>query len=318
MSFDVTAFLTEGEQAQETYREERQAERKELIERQDSGIMEFTGGPEQYAAYLDMQARNLRYSPGNTALIMQERPDAREVLSMDEWKKLGRTVRPEEREGGIRILRPAPYSGVRKTDRISEEGEYFGAGETYSGTGFRVHLVYDIAQTTGRPYTPPGLMGQSPEQRAALLHNLLQSCPVPRKPSGEIQSPAYYDAGTHTIYIRPDLDEAQFFAALATESVQATLHNHGQNWDYRHEDFELNAASIGYMLCKRYGIEAGHPAILSGVAETFADCPVEDRREALDANRDVAKNMAERLEWGLNRQTEKGQRAAPARRQGAR
>lgn len=318
MSFDVSAFLAEGKQEQETYREERQAERKELMDRQDTGIMEFTGDPEKYAAYLDMQARNLRYSPGNTALILQERPSAGEVLSMDEWKKLGRTVRPEERAGGIRILRPKEFSGVRKTDYISKEGEYFPAGEAYSGNGFKVQLVYDVAQTVGRPYASPGMMGQHPEQRAALLRNLRQGCPVPKEASERIQSPAYYDAGTRTIYIRPDLDEAQFFAALVAESVQATLHGNGQNWDYRHEDSELDAASIGYMLCKRYGIEAERPAILSTVAEAFTDCPVEDRREALDANRDLAKNMAERLEWGLNRQTEKGRQTTTPRRQGAR
>lgn len=154
MSFDVTEFLTATQQEQEAYRDERQAERKALIEQQDKGIMEYTNDPEQYAVYLDRQARNLRYSPGNTALIMQERPEADVVLSMKEWGKLGRTVQDAERAHGIRILRPKDYKGTRKTDRISEEGEYFEAGETYSGTGFQVQMVYDLTQTTGLAYTP--------------------------------------------------------------------------------------------------------------------------------------------------------------------
>ena len=131
MSFDVTEFLTATQQEQEAYRDERQAERKALIEQQDKGIMEYTNDPEQYAVYLDRQARNLRYSPGNMALIMQERPEADVVLSMKEWGKLGRTVQNAERANGIRILRPKDYKGTRKTDRKSEEGEYFEAGETY-------------------------------------------------------------------------------------------------------------------------------------------------------------------------------------------
>lgn len=318
MSFDVTEFLTATQQEQEAYRDERQAERKALIEQQDKGIMEYTNDPEQYAVYLDRQARNLRYSPGNTALIMQERPEADVVLSMKEWGKLGRTVQDAERAHGIRILRPKDYKGTRKTDRISEEGEYFEAGETYSGTGFQVQMVYDLTQTTGLAYTPPSLIGQDPEQRAVLLRNLQHGCPVPIKLSDTIPDAARYDPQTHTLYIRPDLDESQFFLAFAAESVQATLHNHGQNWDYRHEDFEADAASIGYMLCRRYGIAAERSEALSGVTGVFAACPVEDRREMLDANRDLARSMAERLEWGLNRQTEKGRRTAPTRRQGAR
>ena len=318
MSFDVSAFLAEGKQEQEAYREERQAERKALIEQQDKGILAFTSDPEQYAAYLDIQARNLRYSPGNTALIMQARPEAGVVLSAKEWGKLGRTVQDAEHAHGIRILRPKDYKGVRKTDHISDEGEYFEAGETYSGTGFGVQMVYDLTQTTGRPYTPPSLIGQNPEQQAVLLRNLQHGCPVPIKLSDTIPDAARYDPQTHTLYIRPDLSENQFFLALAAESVQATLHDHGQNWDYRHEDFETDAASIGYMLCRRYGLEAGRPEALSGVAEVFAACPVEDRREMLDANRDLTRNMAERLEWCLNRQAEKGRRTAPTRRQGAR
>ena len=39
MSFDVTEFLTATQQEQEAYRDERQAERKALIEQQDKGIM---------------------------------------------------------------------------------------------------------------------------------------------------------------------------------------------------------------------------------------------------------------------------------------
>ena len=42
MSFDVTEFLTATQQEQEAYRDERQAERKALIEQQDKGIMEYT------------------------------------------------------------------------------------------------------------------------------------------------------------------------------------------------------------------------------------------------------------------------------------
>ncbi|HJD24361.1 MAG TPA: hypothetical protein H9694_09530 [Firmicutes bacterium] len=318
MNFNVNSFLAQGEQAQETYREERRAERAALIEQQDAGIMEITGDPEKYVEYLDRQAKNLRYSPGNTVLIAKEAPDAEQVLSMAEWHKLGRNVRVGERQNGIRILKPVTYNGTRKTTHISEEGEYFPAGETYGGTGFKVHLVYDIAQTTGRAYIPPTEIGRNPEQQAALLRNLHQSCPVPVKASDELTVPAHYAPQDHTVYIRPDLDESQFFAALSGECVQAALHNHGQNRDYRYEDFTLDAASIQYMLCRRYGIETEPLEILADVGRAFAGYPVEDRRSILDANRELAKNMAERLEWGLNRQAEKTRRVTPTRRQGAR
>ena len=62
MSFDVTEFLTATQQEQEAYRDERQAERKALIEQQDKGIMEYTNDPEQYAVYLDRKSTRLNSS----------------------------------------------------------------------------------------------------------------------------------------------------------------------------------------------------------------------------------------------------------------
>ena len=61
MNFNVNSFLAQGEQQRATYRDERRAEEKELIERQDAGIFEITGNPEQYIQYLEMQARNIRF-----------------------------------------------------------------------------------------------------------------------------------------------------------------------------------------------------------------------------------------------------------------
>ena len=59
MNFNVNSFLAQGEQQRATYRDERRAEEKELIERQDAGIFEITGNPEQYIQYLEQKVARL-------------------------------------------------------------------------------------------------------------------------------------------------------------------------------------------------------------------------------------------------------------------
>ena len=318
MNFNVNSFLAQGEQQRATYRDERRAEEKELIERQDAGIFEITGNPEQYIQYLEMQARNIRYSPGNNVLIMQSNPQAGYVFSKAFWRKAGRNVSFEEERNAIRILRPKEYEGIRKDTFISEQGEYFAAGERYSGKSNQIHFVYDESQTVGTPYKAPTSIGENETEKAALFQNLYRMCSAPIKSAEDIPSPAVYDPQTFTIYIRPDLDESQFFAALSGECVQASLHNYGKNREYRYEDFTLDAASISYMLCKRYGIDAEPPGILSEVGHVYDGLPIEDRRFTLNANQELTENMTKRLEWGLNRQAEKTRRVTPTRRQGAR
>src|SRR5438105_2553727 len=78
-----------------------------------------------FRAYLDVQSRFHRYSWGNVALILAQRPDATRVAGYHAWLKLHRFVKKGER--GIKIVVP-----MRRKAKDGEEDEgarlFFGTG----------------------------------------------------------------------------------------------------------------------------------------------------------------------------------------------
>lgn len=101
-----------------------------------------------------MQARFHRYSFGNVALILSQRPDATRVAGYYTWIKLHRYVR--RGETGIRII--VPMRKKQHEDDPEEEARVF------FGTG----IVFDISQTEGEDLANievPELHGDSHEGR---------------------------------------------------------------------------------------------------------------------------------------------------------
>ena len=86
---------------------------KELVER---GVRELNealaaGKSDRLQQYLDVMARFPRYSFNNCILISLQFPDARMVQGFHAWKKLGRSVKKDEKGIGI-IAQTAELSGT--------------------------------------------------------------------------------------------------------------------------------------------------------------------------------------------------------------
>ena len=59
---------------------------------------------ESFRAYLDMQAHFHRYSPGNVALILAQRPDATRVAGYNAWLHMHRYAqKPTENDRVVRV-----------------------------------------------------------------------------------------------------------------------------------------------------------------------------------------------------------------------
>ena len=63
----------------------------------------------------------------------------------------------------------------------------------------------------------------------------------------------YVDASRYII------SDHETFAALATEIALSRMHGKGRIRDFNREDFQLDAESISYILCRRFGIERPLP-----------------------------------------------------------
>src|ERR1700676_5392781 len=83
-----------------------------------------TGKTARLTNYLAFSSRFHRYSRRNQQLIFEQCPQATRVASYATWNKEGFQVRKmQEGERGIRILRPIPPAGYRRSERIKQRAE---------------------------------------------------------------------------------------------------------------------------------------------------------------------------------------------------
>ena len=88
------------------------------------------------------------------------------------------------------------------------------------------------------------------------------------------------------------------FAALATEISYARLHDRGMNRDYDRSTFQMNAESIGFMVCRRFGVDCPLPDA-AGVQQFYSYYAPDERGKSLDFLRQTARNMGETVERSI-------------------
>ena len=136
-----------NEITKEEWRDEKEAERRQLADRQQAALAKALSSGDNLVKYLVGRGRlGSRYSSGNAALILDQNPKARIVKSLEEWGNIGRRI--GRGEHGIQI--------------IGRERGYW-----------RVLRVFELAQTYGsRPCKLPHLSAKEPEKLEALFHFL--------------------------------------------------------------------------------------------------------------------------------------------------
>ena len=106
---------------------------------------------------------------------------------------------------------------------------------------------------------------------------------------------------------------AEVFAALATEITYARDHDRGYNRDFSRDDLKLNAESIAFMVCQRFGVECPMP---DGKAapQYYAYYEPDDCGKELDGLRQTARNMGDTVERAITpRQQERGNNRSNSR-----
>lgn len=217
------------------WKEQQQAERDNTTAMQDAGVMEITTSPDAYARYLEMQGDNPAYSAGNIALVMFSDPEATVFGTRDRWKTLNRSVMDSEKNNGVKIFARSPM-----------------------GRGYTLADAYDIRQTQGRELSRISLKNDSKEMETALT-TVLNYAVVPVVIDKELPSPAFYDETNLELAINPDYPDNEAFAAIAAEVAHSRFHAKGANRSYDRGECDLDAQSISYILCRRYGIELMTP-----------------------------------------------------------
>ena len=249
-------IINEKNQSSELWQAQRQADRENTNAMQDAGVMQITSDPETYLRYLNCQADNPSYSAGNVALVMVQDQDATIFGTKDRWKSLMRSVSPTEEKNGVKIYTRSSF-----------------------GKGYVLTDVYDVRQTSGRDLKHTALQPDSKEMTEA-LKTLLNYCVVPLVSDESIPMPALYDPNQMKMAVNPKYNDAEAFAGIAIEIAHVRFHAKGYNQNYSREDYELDAQSVGYMICRRFGVPCEAPDV-SNLAAFYDGFEPQDRRQAL-------------------------------------
>ncbi|MCI9403665.1 MAG: hypothetical protein HFF04_08345 [Oscillospiraceae bacterium] len=263
-----------GKAARDTeWQAQQQAERDNVTSMQDFGVLSIISDPDFYLRYLAMQGDNPTYSAGNVAIALAGLPDGSTVFGTAErWQSLHRTVK--EGETGVKIFA-----------RDQRTKQYVLAD------------AYDVSQTKGQDIKQTIFEDGSKEMETALetLLNFSKAKPVTDK---ELDAPAYYDEDKKELAINPDYPDGEAFASIAAEVALTRFHDKGFNRNYSWARYELDAQSVAYILCRRFGIEPKTPN-MERLTERFEGMTPDECRSVLDGVQDMSKQIGRSIEKSL-------------------
>jgi len=200
---------------------------------------------DRYQAYLRAMSYFHGYSFNNTVLIFQQKPDATLVAGYRVWQtRFCRQVRRGEK--AIRIFAPMRISVQR---RDSDDSEQI--------LRYRAASVFDISQTAGKelPSSLVSMLSKDVPDYSILLRALIHSSPVPVFfSSSHSDTNGFFDPTAQRISIKNGLPQAQTIKTLIHEIAHAIMHGGEEKMDPRVR--EIEAESVAYTVCQRFGIDA--------------------------------------------------------------
>ena len=281
----VSEILKSKAEIKQQRTENNRAEREKLSNDRNDALMGVTQMPELYERFLVLQADNIGCSAGNVALSMLQLNDPTKIGTADYWHEQGRYVIDGEMQKGAKVFVPP---------RNSQQRGYF------------MGNYYDVSQTAGKPMREAQPLAEGSERMDAAFAALLDVCPVPYVQNDNLEQAARYNERECVIEINSSKTASEVFAALATEIVYARDHDRGRNRDYDRADLQLNAESVGFMVCRRFGVDCPLPDMEKAPAY-YGYYEPEDRGRELDNLRQAARNMGDAVERAITpRQQERG------------
>ena len=247
------------ESKEERWKQLLEEEMPDAVEKMTEKVSE---DPEAYQKYLKLQAKHPRCTAISLLWLMDQHPEEQEFHTLQEWNNRRRYIIAGS-EGT-----PLGWGMVRQEDGLTND---------------HIEWVFGSEQT----YVSKRLRQKSPEQRLdgerleAGVRTLLELSPVeviigPEGGAEEIR----YDISSQQILVPPGTDMEETFRGLAREILQAKVHQGMEG--YERETFQMDAESLSWMLCQRYGLPCPKPD-LNGLAEQNIPWSLEERFECLGA-----------------------------------
>ena len=266
--------------SKEEYAEKKKAEKERVYQMVDDTAMQIVSDPEKFRAFLDTQSRMDRYSAANALLIFNQLPEATQLKDFDDWGK--DNVKIVKGAKSISILEPVEYARQDGT----------------TGVSYNVKKMFDASQTNGRQ-TPAVSVNRDPK---ALITTMLDACPVEVEATNELPYPnmaAFYNNEKQTLYVKRNVGDSVAVAqCVAQELGHAQLSINSDTYSRR--DMGFQAVCIGYMLCKKYGVDTQNFAI-DRIPENLKEKEPKEIRAELSKTRNAMSEINSRISEELYR-----------------
>lgn len=256
--------------SKEEYVEKKKAEKDAIYKLIDDTAKQVVNDPTKFAAFLDTQSKFDRYSATNALLIYAQNPGATQLKDFNDWTK--DNVKIKKGAKSISILEPIEY--VRKD------------GST--GISYNIKKMFDVSQTNSNRQ-PSVTMDRNPKE---LITVMLDSSPVTVEASDELPYPniaTYYDNDDQKLYVKRNVgDSVMVCQSIASELAHAQISINSDS--YSRSDSAFPATCIGYMLCKKYGVDTKSFAI-DRIPDSLKNAEAKEVRKELSKMRNAMAEM---------------------------
>lgn len=265
----------------EEWGEIKRQERDQVYDLANKTALEIVSDPAKFQDYLDTQSKMNRYSAANGLLIYAQKPEATQLKSFGDWGQ--QNVRVKKGEKHLAILEPNEYTKADGT----------------TGVSYDVKKVFDVSQTNGKQNPAPSV-NRDPQKLVAIM---LDTAPVNIEASDEMPFPnmgAFYNNEKKTLFIKRDIgDSVALCQCVAQELGHAQLAIDSEA--YSRSDSGFNAVCVGYMLCKKFGVDVQN-FTLGEIPERLRDGDAKTIREELSKSRTAMDKVYGRVSDELFRQ----------------
>lgn len=241
------------------WKEKKQAEKDAVYKLIDDTATSIVQDGDKFRAFLDTQARLDRYSAANALLIYNQYPQATQLKDFGDWAE--EKVSINKGAKSISILEPVEYARNDGTTGIS----------------YNVKKVFDVSQTKGKQ-TPAPTANRDPQKLVAVM---IDTSPVEVEVVPELPHPnmgAFYDNNRQTLFVKKNIgDSVALCQCVAQELGHAQLSIDSDS--YSRKEMGYQAMCVGYMLCKKYGVDTKNFAIERVPEEWKSKEPKEIRAE---------------------------------------
>jgi hypothetical protein len=278
---------------------------KDLTDKLQTGMKELFSS-DKYADYLKSMSKFHNYSSRNVMLIHQQMPNATKVASFKLWDE-GFNRKVKKGEKSLRIFAPIKTEPEKKmmekldpetgTPMLDKDGKVIMEEMTAINSGgikFKLVPVFDVSQTYGEPL--PELVEDltgSVAHYEAFIDTLKAVSPLPIEFEPMKPEQDGYCRYGEKIGIREGMSEVQTVSAIVHEITHARLHdknNKTQDEAPKSKEVkEIEAESISYVVCQKYGLETGANSF--GYLATWGSHDMKEIQTSLDTIRKEANTL---------------------------